>query len=132
VGYANVEHTSIGFSRWQREPDGSRYRWAGGRSTFFVPSAAHSVRIPLGSGTEGPDTVEVRIFLNGREANRVVLERSSEWRSIYLPLSRRAAEPFSRIDLEAGVPGTLTPLSVEPTDASGLLRVGRPAIKERE
>jgi hypothetical protein len=132
VGYANVEHTSIGFSRWHREPDGSRYRWAGGRSTFFVPSAAHSVRIPLATGTEGPETLEVRIFLNGREANRVVLERSGEWRSVYLPLSRRVAEPFSRIDLEAGVPGALTPLGVEPTDTNGLLRVGRPAIKERE
>jgi O-antigen ligase len=132
VGYANVEHTSIGFSRWQREPDGQRYRWAGGRSTFFVPSAAHSVRIPLATGTEGPDPLEVRIFLNGREANRIVLERSNEWRSVYLPLTRRVPEPFSRIDLEAGAPGVLAPLELQPTDTSGLLRVGRPVIKERE
>jgi hypothetical protein len=132
VRHANVEHTSIGFSQWQREPDGSRYRWAGGRSTFFVPSSAQSVRIPLGYGTEGPERLEVRIFLNGREANRIVLERSEEWRSVHLPLPRRISEPFSRIDLEAGMPGALAPLEVAPTDTGGLLRVGRPAIRERE
>ena len=83
---ANVEHTSIGFSLWQREANGARYRWAGGRATFYVPSSAQAVRIPLRHGTEGPGTLELRIFLEGREADRVLLRAGDEWKTVRLVL----------------------------------------------
>ncbi len=127
---ANVEHTSIGFSRWQREPDGTRYRWAGGRSTFFLASSASWVRIPLQRGGEGPDPIEVRILLNGREADRVLLTADHGWRTVRLLLGQPAGEAFARIDLEAGMPGVAGPLNVAPTDTGGVLRVGRPILAE--
>jgi O-antigen ligase len=132
VRRADVEHTTIGLSLWQREADGSRYRWAGGRSTFFVPSPADAVGIPLRHGSEGPERLEVRILLNGREANRILLERSDGWRSVNLPLTPRTSAAFHRIDLEAGEPGAQTPLDAESTNRGGLLRVGRPVIRGKE
>jgi O-antigen ligase len=130
VREADVENTSVGFSLWQHGPDGSRFRWAGGRATFFVPSSARAVRIPLRHGSTGPDDLEVRIFLDGREADRVRLSEVGDWRILRLVLVQRKHEPFARIDLEAGEAGTLTTADVRPTNTGGMLMVGRPIIEE--
>jgi O-antigen ligase len=130
VREADVENTSVGFSLWQRGPDGSRFRWAGDRATFFVPSSARAVRIPLRHGSTGPDDLEVRIFLDGREADRVRLSEVGEWRILRLVLVQRKHGPFARIDLEAGEAGTLTTADVRPTNTGGMLMVGRPIIEE--
>jgi hypothetical protein len=127
---ANVEHASIGFSKWQRQPDGSRFRWAGGRSTFFVPSTARAVRIPLRQGAEAPATIEVRMFLNGREANRVALEPGADWRTVRLVLARDEKSPFSRVDLEVVTPGSQVPVEATASDTGGILLVGRPFVEE--
>lgn len=126
---ANVEHASVGFSTWQQRPDGSRYRWAGGKAWFFVAPQARSVRIPLRLGPLAPSAVEVRIFLDGIEANRVVLRQSDEERTVRLNLIRRATTPYARIDLEARVPGARQPLDTASTDAAGILMVGRPIFE---
>lgn len=125
---ANLEHVSSGFSRWQTQPDGSRYRWAGGRSMFYVSSAAHTVRIPLehGGGTGQP--IEVVVFLDGREINRVLLPVDEEWRTVRVTPMKRSEPGFARIDLEAREAGRPEPLPIEPTDTSGAIRVGRPSI----
>jgi uncharacterized membrane protein len=123
---ANVEHASVGFSAWQREPDGSRYRWAGGRSSFFVAASARAIRIPLRRGPLAPPVVEVRIFLDRVEADRVVLRQDDESRTVRLVLARHVAARFSRIDLECSVPGATQPLDVKPTQSAGVLIVGRP------
>jgi O-antigen ligase len=123
---ANLEGASAGFSLWQREKDGSRYRWAGGRSSFFAPAAANAVVIPLRAGPAASSTVEVRIFIDRREADRVVLEPGGEWRRTRLLLLKRSSAPFVRIDLEAAVQGVPRPADAKSTDSSGLLMVGRP------
>jgi len=126
---ADVEHASVGFSRWQQEPDGSRYRWSGGRASFFVSPAARSVRIPLRLGSLAPPAVEVTLFLDGIEANRVVLRQGDEMRTVRLNLIRRATTRFARIDLESRIPGILEPLDSPPTDSGGVLMVGRPILE---
>jgi len=125
VSNADVEHASVGFSRWQQRSDGSRYRWAGGRVTFHVSPAARSIRIPLRSGPKAPAVVEVRLYLDGVEANRVILRAGDEI-TVRLNLIRRAKTPFARIDLESRVPGAPQPLDIVATDAGGVLMVGRP------
>jgi O-antigen ligase len=130
VREANVENTTVGLSAWQREPDGLRYRWSGGKSTFYVPSDARAVRIPLRHGTEGPPTVEVRVFLDGREADGVRLQAGDDWRVLRIVLSKRGSRaPFFRIDLRAEEPGTGAPLEAKPTDTAGIMRVGRSVIE---
>ena len=126
VREANVEHASVGLSQWHRLPDGSRYRWAGGRSSFFVAASARAIRIPLRRGPLAPETVEVRIFLDGVEADRVVLRQDDESRIVRLVLARHVAARFSRIDLECSVPGATQRLDVQPTQSAGVLIVGRP------
>jgi hypothetical protein len=127
TSHANLEHRGIGLSRWQRTPEGLRYRWAGGRSAFYVASSARSISMPLRPGPDAPPTIEVRIFLNGREADRVVLNRGDDWRAVRLVPGRTVNVPFSRIDLRICVPGSDAVIDVAPTDSGGLLMVGRPS-----
>ena len=129
VRNADVEHSSVGFSNWQQASDGSRYRWAGGHAWFFVAPAARSVRIPMRLGPGAPAVVEVRLFLDGTEANRVLLRQGDEVRTVRLNLLRRAITPFARIDLESRIPGIEKPLDARPTDSGGILMVGRPIFE---
>ena len=132
VETAQLGAASAGFSKWQHAPDGSRYRWAGGTSAFYVPSTARWVRVPLQHGSEGPGTIEVRILLDGREANRVLLHAGEGWQDLRLLLpAERPDRKFLRIDLEAGVPGASAPLAIDATDTGGVLKVGRPLLEEQ-
>ena len=126
---ANVEHSSVGFSRWQQDADGTRYRWAGGRSSFFVDSAARAVRIQLRRGSLAPPTVHVRIFLDGVEADRVALRQDDDSRTVRLVLARRTQARFARVDLAASMPGDLEALTVAPTASAGVLMVTRPIVE---
>ncbi len=127
---ADVEHSSTGFSKWQTRSDGWRYRWAGGHASFFVAPAARAVRIPLALGPQAPEVVEVRLFLDGIEANRVVLRQGEDVRTVRLILVRRVATRFARIDLESRLPGASAPLDSQATDSAGLLVVGRPIFEQ--
>ena len=123
---ADVEHASVGLSKWQQQADGARYRWAGGRATFYVSPAARSLRIPLRRGEAAPANLEVRIYLDGVEANRVILRSGEDETIVRLNLIRRAKTRFARIDLESRVPGQAEPLDSFATDSGGVLMVGRP------
>jgi hypothetical protein len=123
---ADVEHSSVGFSKWHQGADGSRYRWAGGRATFYVSPEARSIRIPLRTGPQAPATLDVRIYLDGIEANRVTLRSDEGEKVVRLNLFRRAKTRFARIDLESCLPGETRPLAIEATEAGGVLLVGRP------
>lgn len=132
IATANLEATSAGLSRWQRDEDGFRYRWAGGRATFYVPAGATWVRIPLQRGAGAPDPVEVRLFLDGREADRVRLNAADGWRDVRLLLGGRPGGRFVRIDLEVYEPGGTVPLPSEPADTAGVVKVGRPIHQDRD
>jgi len=123
---ADIEHASIGLSRWQQRSDGSRYRWAGGRATFYVSPAARSVRLPLQLNPTASATAEVRIYLDGVEANRVILRAGDTETIVRLNLIRRAKTRFARIDFEVWLPGQAKPLDTGATDSGGVLMVGRP------
>jgi hypothetical protein len=126
---ADLEHAAIGFAQlWQRDVDGLRYRWAGGQCTFFVSTSARAIALPLRAAPTGPAAVEVRIMIDGREADRVLIEATKGWRTVRLAFVSRTSARFSRVDLEARVPGTSEPLTEQPTNTSGVLMVGRPEI----
>ena len=128
TSHANLEHRGVGLSIWQRTPEGMRYRWASGRSAFYVRSSARRISIPLRSGPDAPQTIEVRIFLDGREADRVVLNKGDDWRAVRVLPARRVDVPFSTISLQICVPGTDTVIDTPHTESSGLLMVGLPSI----
>jgi len=122
---ANLEGTAIGLSQWQRDAEGGRYRFAGGRATVFAPASATAVRFRLRPGNQAPASLQVRIFLDGREADRVLLDANDDWRTVRVILAGRTAARFSRIDLQSGLPGQLEPLPEKQSDAGGLLAVGQ-------
>lgn len=125
---ANLEHVSVGLSQWQHGPDGSRYRWAGGRSTFYVTSAARAVRIPMQNAAADRKTREVAILLDGREADRILLPANDRWRVARLLLRPSGEETFVRVDLAVGPPGFRT-LEEASTTGDRLVMVGRPFIE---
>ena len=130
VREANVEQASIGFSRnWLRQPDGLRYRWAGGQSTIFVVSSARAVRIPLRSSPGAASPLEIRILLDGREVDRVRLEEAQGWRTVRVLLPPNSRRRFTRVDLQVELPGAGTPLTTPATGTSGVLMVGQPLIE---
>ena len=66
------------------------------------------------------------IYLDGIEANKVILRSDEGEKTVRLNLLRRAKTRFARIDLESRVPGELRTLDVQATDTGGVLMVGRP------
>ena len=124
--YANLESASAGFSVWQRETDGKRYRWSGGHATFFAPSTSTAVHLPLRAGTAASSPVEVRFSVDRQESQRIVLQPGSDWTSVRLPLPPDHRGRFVRIDIDASLPGVPRPADAKTTDLSGVLMVGRP------
>lgn len=123
---ADLSEVTIGLSRWQHEPDGTRFRWAGGRSTFFVASSARVVSIPLRN--TGHTDLEVGVFLNGREVDRILLPADGHWLAKRL-IGLRSDAKFLRIDLAVYLPGSSEPLQSGATDEGGAISVGRPTLQ---
>jgi hypothetical protein len=73
-----------------------------------------------------PAAVEVRIYLDGVEANRVILQSGEDAQTVRLNLLRRVKTRFARIDLESRVQGESRTLDIQATDRGGVLMVGRP------
>ncbi|MBA2260248.1 MAG: O-antigen ligase family protein [Acidobacteria bacterium] len=124
--HADLENASAGFSLWQREADGSRYRWTGGRATFFAPSSPTAVLLPLRAGTAASSPVEVRILVGERESARVTLQAGGGWTTARLQLPGRTDARFVRIDVDVSINGVARPADVKTTDTAGVLMVGRP------
>jgi hypothetical protein len=112
-----------GFYGWEHNRAGQRFRWMGAHSSFFVPSEATAVTIPLHALflTDDRSPFVIRVDLNDRPATRVVLP-DEQWTSarlrIVLPQtwSRRVA----RIDLHANRTWSDRAISVQ---------VGEPTIE---
>lgn len=128
VRHANMENTTVGLTQWQRGPDGERFRWSGARATFYVTSAGRSIRIPMRHGPDGPLALEVHVFFDGQEADRVLFNAGEDWHTVRLArtVGRGSDADFSRIDLEvrqAGASGAL-----DTAGSPKLLMIGQPII----
>jgi len=91
-----------GLRPWEEDPPGTLFRWTAGRGTFFVPSSATSMTVPLRAVFPGPDgtpvTVEVRD--DGRLLATIALNDPEAWIRTTVPLKRYAGRRrFRRIDL---------------------------------
>jgi hypothetical protein len=64
-----------GFTDWDRDEQGAAFRWTTGHSSFFVPSDATTVAIPVRAVFSAGDRrpVVVRIALNDRPAAEALL-----------------------------------------------------------
>jgi hypothetical protein len=91
-----------GLRAWETAPDGQRVRWAGAHASFFVPSDAESVRIPLRTTFDraGEWPIAVAISVDDRSAGRLVLSDSA-WRESVIRLPPPGSRRVRRIDIRA-------------------------------
>jgi O-antigen ligase len=127
VRAADMEHVSSGLSGWEHDATGRSFRIAGIRSSFYVPVGASVVRIPLKNVAPGERALEVRLFVEGREADRVLLPPDGQWYEKRWVLNRDANRAYLRIDLEVGFPGGAT--GGDETAGRDLIMVGRPILE---
>lgn len=79
------------------EPDGTRFRWTGGRATFYVPGTIDLLVVPMRRGASGPQHVTVRV--NDRDADRLVLD-DDQWREVrYAFPGVHSSRQFHRIEI---------------------------------
>jgi hypothetical protein len=91
-----------GLRPWEQDPPGTLFRWTAGRGTFFVPSNAASMMVPLRAVFPGPNGMPVTVELrdDGRWLATIELSDPDAWNRTMVPLKRYAGHRrFRRIDL---------------------------------
>lgn len=92
---------SSGFHPWEQAEDGRRVRWTKGHASFFVPSDAKRVTLPLRSlkDTSSDWPITVTVTIDDRLAERLTMH-DEEWRELALRLPPPAGRRLRRIDLK--------------------------------
>jgi hypothetical protein len=99
VWLARVES---GFGRWETASDGTRYRWATGHASFFIPSDATAVIIRVRTtfaNAREPEIV-LSVLMDDRQAGQLAL-RDDRWQTSELRLPPQGSRRLRRIDLRA-------------------------------
>jgi hypothetical protein len=97
-----IGQVTSGLLDWEEDPPGTRFRWTAGRATFYVPSDATTMVLPLRSyfGPEYRGAVTVRVDVDDRWLADIVLDNPDVWRRPTLPLPRRgSSRAYRRVDL---------------------------------
>ena len=93
---------TVGLRDWEQAPDGTRYRWTTGRASFFVPSGAASMTVPIRSVFPGPGggPVTVDISVDDRWLATIALPDPVSWVRPTFPLRfRPTSRRHRRVDL---------------------------------
>jgi hypothetical protein len=91
-----------GLRPWEQDPPGTFFRWTSGRATFFIPSSATTMTVPLRAVFPGPNGTPVTVEMrdNGRLLTMIELTEPDAWVRPTLLLKRAAGRRrFRRIDL---------------------------------
>lgn len=97
-----ADRITSGLRTWEEYPPGTFFRWTNGRASFFIPSDATAMTLPLRSFFPGPDgapvTVEIRV--DDRWLATVALTDPTQWMRPTLPIGRRPTHRrYRRVDL---------------------------------
>jgi hypothetical protein len=93
---------TVGLRDWEQAASGVRFRWTTGRASFFIPSDATAITLPLRAYFPGPDgaPVEVQVSVDDRRLADLQLRDAGVWVRPTLPLGKRpTSRRFRRIDL---------------------------------
>ena len=91
-----------GMRGWEQDPPGTFFRWTTGRATFFVPSSATTMTVPLRAVFPGPKGTPVSVEMRDDDRLLATIELSdpNAWVRPTVPLKRSAGRRrFRRIDL---------------------------------
>lgn len=97
-----VANLTGGMSDWREDPPGTRFRWTLGHASFFVPSEATALTLPMRAAFRGPNgtPVTVQVSVDDRWLAEVSLPDPAAWVRTELPLPRRpSSRHFRRIDV---------------------------------
>jgi hypothetical protein len=97
-----LARVTSGLRTWEEDPPGTFFRWTAGRATFFVPSSASELTLPLRAVFPGPNDgpVMVDVRVDDRWLATIALSDPAAWVRPKLPLGRRNRyRRFRRIDL---------------------------------
>ena len=97
-----IAGVTSGFRDWEEDPPGTRFRWTTGRASFFVPSDATAMTLPMRALFPGPNgtPVSVEVSVDDRWLADVALADADAWRRPVLPLPRvRTHRRYRRVDL---------------------------------
>ena len=97
-----VAAVTSGMRDWEVDPSGTRFRWTAGHASFFVPSAASEMTVPIRalfpSSDGGP--VVVRFAVDDRSVATVELIDAAEWSRPVIPLPRQTGRRrYRRVDV---------------------------------
>jgi hypothetical protein len=94
---------SSGFHAWQTDASGNRHRWMSPHASFFVPSGAQTIEIPLRATFDAPNDwpMVATITVDDRPVDRIVLSDPGWRRSVFhmpAPSGRRVRRIDIRLD----------------------------------
>jgi len=122
---------TTGFGSWE-QAEGIRFRWMGGRASFFVPSGSTKIEIPLQAPirSTGGDPFVVDVRVDDKPAAEVIM-RDEGWTTATIvvpPIATRRR--FRRIDVFANRTWGERSLSVRVGEVitEGLARRGAPVL----
>jgi hypothetical protein len=98
-----IAHTT-GLRPWERSADGTAFRWSGPHASFFVPSDARAVLVPISTtfGPGGDQPMVVTITIDDEKAARVLLE-NADWKQVTLTLPPRSNRRVRRVDVRTSI-----------------------------
>ena len=97
-----VGSVTSGMGTWEEDPPGTFFRWTNGRATFFIPSDASTMTLPLRAVFPGPNggPTTVQVSVDDRFLATIELPDPHAWVRTTLPLGpARHRRRFRRIDL---------------------------------
>ena len=111
-------NVTSGFHHWELDSVGVRFRWMGGRASFFVPAGASRVEIPFHAlfpaGPSDPFLIDVRI--DDKRVTQIILGEGG-WITATVPIrTTPTSRKFRRVDLYANRTWSEQSLSVQVGD----------------
>jgi hypothetical protein len=89
---------SYGLSDWEVDRDGVRFRWSGAQVTLYVSGRARRVEIPLRGTLPSADMQHVKVRLDGRLINDIVV--GPDWQRLGIVLLGGTLTKPHRVELD--------------------------------
>ena len=97
-----IAGATSGRRSWEEDPPGTRFRWTDGRASFFAPSGAVAMTLPIKAWFPGPngEPVRVNVAVDDRWLTEIVLRNPAAWEETTVPLPRRLTHRrYRRVEL---------------------------------
>jgi hypothetical protein len=91
-----------GMRPWEEDPPGTHFRWTTGRASFFVPSKASEMTMPVRAlfPLRNDKPVSVSVSVDDQLLFEVQLRQPANWETITAPLPHRAtSRRYRRVEV---------------------------------